>query len=129
MRKVALEPLFLGHLRDQIAVKGIKRVVVQAPAEQAYVCLSWKVPSLLAFDDTPETQESLALTLLSAVLDGYSGARLDRALAQGPTRLADDVGAMVAGSLEPQVAKACQTFVRTSSAAQEATILAGNAGD
>ena len=28
MRKVALEPLFLGHLRDQIAVKGIKRVVM-----------------------------------------------------------------------------------------------------
>ncbi len=82
-RKPRVEPL----------QKGIKRVVVQAPAEQAYVCLSWKVPSLLAFDETPETQESLALTLLSAVLDGYSGARLDRALAQGPTRLADDVGA------------------------------------
>ncbi len=79
--------------RIEPAQKGIKRVVVQAPAEQAYVCLSWKVPSLLAFDETPETQESLALTLLSAVLDGYSGARLDRALAQGPTRLADDVGA------------------------------------
>jgi 4-hydroxy-3-polyprenylbenzoate decarboxylase len=26
MRKVALEPLFLGHLRDQLAVKGIKKV-------------------------------------------------------------------------------------------------------
>ena len=73
--------------------KGIKRVVVQAPAEQAYVCLSWKVPSLLAFDESQQTQDSLALTLLSAVLDGYSGARLDRALAQGPTRVADDVGA------------------------------------
>ena len=43
------------------------------------------------------------------------------------TILADDVGAMVAGSLEPQVAKACATFVRTSSAAQEATILAPGA--
>ena len=79
--------------RIEPAQKGIKRVQVQAPAEQAYVSLSWKVPSLVAFDDTPETQDSLALTLLSAVLDGYSGARLDRALAQGPTRLADDVGA------------------------------------
>jgi UbiD family decarboxylase len=28
MRKVALEPLFLGHLRDQLAVKGIKNVVM-----------------------------------------------------------------------------------------------------
>ena len=28
MRKVALEPLFLSHLRDQLAVKGIKRVAM-----------------------------------------------------------------------------------------------------
>jgi 4-hydroxy-3-polyprenylbenzoate decarboxylase len=28
MRKVALEPLFLGHLRDHLAVKGIKNVVM-----------------------------------------------------------------------------------------------------
>ncbi len=79
--------------RIEPAQKGIKRVVVQAPAEQAFVCLSWKVPSLVAFDGSADTQDSLALTLLSAVLDGYSGARLDRALAQGPTRVADDVGA------------------------------------
>lgn len=79
--------------RIEPAQKGIKRVVVQAPAEQAYVSLSWKVPSLLAFDDSPNTQDSLALTLLSAVLDGYSGARLERALAQGAARLADDVDA------------------------------------
>jgi zinc protease len=79
--------------RIEPAQKGVKRVVVQAPAEQAYVSLSWKVPSLLAFDNSPNTQDSLALTLLSAVLDGYSGARLERALAQGAARLADDVGA------------------------------------
>ena len=35
----------------------------------------------------------LALTLLAAVLDGYSGARLERALTQGENRLADSVGA------------------------------------
>ena len=28
MRKVALEPLFFGHLRDHVAIKGIKRVVM-----------------------------------------------------------------------------------------------------
>ena len=31
--------------------------------------------------------------MLAAVLDGYSGARLDRALTQGPDRLADSAGA------------------------------------
>ena len=31
--------------------------------------------------------------MLSAVLDGYSGARLERALTQGPDRLADSAGA------------------------------------
>ncbi|NBO00525.1 MAG: insulinase family protein, partial [Betaproteobacteria bacterium] len=35
----------------------------------------------------------LALTVLSAVLDGYGGARLDRHLTQGADRLADGAGA------------------------------------
>jgi zinc protease len=35
----------------------------------------------------------LALTVLAAVLDGYSGARLDRALTQGADRVADSAGA------------------------------------
>ena len=43
------------------------------------------------------------------------------------TILADDMGAMVAGSLEPQVAQACEAFVRSSSPAPEATVLAPGA--
>ena len=43
------------------------------------------------------------------------------------TILADDMGAMVAGSLEPQVTQACEAFVRSSSPAQEATVLAPGA--
>ena len=39
------------------------------------------------------TSFALALTVLSAVLDGYSGARLDRALTQGPDRVADSASA------------------------------------
>jgi 4-hydroxy-3-polyprenylbenzoate decarboxylase len=31
MRKVALEPLFLNHLRNQVAIKGIRRVVLHEP--------------------------------------------------------------------------------------------------
>ena len=43
------------------------------------------------------------------------------------TILADDIGAMVAGSVEPQVAQARQDFVNSSSPLQEATIFAPGA--
>jgi zinc protease len=55
--------------------------------------LAFKVPQLQRFDDSPETRDALALTVLSAVLDGYSGARLSRALTQGDDRVADSADA------------------------------------
>ncbi|MBC7549034.1 MAG: insulinase family protein [Polaromonas sp.] len=82
---------------------GLRRLDFKAPASQAYVTLSFKVPQLradeLTSDAVPaasQTREALALTVLAAVLDGYSGARLDRALVQGTGpggRLADSAGA------------------------------------
>ncbi|HBH39978.1 MAG TPA: peptidase M16 [Curvibacter sp.] len=73
---------------------GLKRVELKAPAEQAYVSLAFKVPGLRNVETpTPEDDDALALTVLSAVLDGYSGARLDRALTQGADRVADSAGA------------------------------------
>jgi zinc protease len=71
---------------------GIRRVELKAPAEQAYVALAFKVPQLKSLDSTPDNDDALALTVLSAVLDGYNGARLDRALTQGPDRVADSAG-------------------------------------
>ena len=71
---------------------GIRRTELKAPAEQAYVALMFKVPQLASFEATPANDDALALTVLSAVLDGYSGARLDRALVQGPDRVADSAG-------------------------------------
>ena len=71
---------------------GSKRLDFKAPAEQALVTLAFKVPSL-----QPDSDDALALTMLAAVLDGYSGARLERALTQdhgqtgGP--VADSAGA------------------------------------
>ena len=71
---------------------GTKRLNFKAPAEQAVVTLAFKVPSL-----QPDSDDALALTVLAAVLDGYSGARLERALTQdhgqagGP--VADSAGA------------------------------------
>lgn len=78
--------------------KGVRRIDVKAPAEQAYVALAFKVPSLSAAgldarSASAQDEDALALTVLAAVLDGYSGARLDRALTQGDTRLADSAGA------------------------------------
>ena len=69
---------------------GLRRIDFKAPAEQAYVALVFKVPVLQSLDGS---DDAFALTVLAAVLDGYSGARLDRALTQGPDRVADSVGA------------------------------------
>jgi zinc protease len=72
---------------------GVRRIEFKAPADQAYVALAFKVPQLTSFEPGPDNDDALALTVLAAVLDGYSGARLDRALTQGSDRLADSAGA------------------------------------
>ncbi|MBK8073455.1 MAG: insulinase family protein [Ramlibacter sp.] len=79
--------------REEPAQRGLRRIDIKAPAEQAYVALAFKVPRMTSLASTPDNDDALALTLLSAVLDGYSGARLDRALTQGDARLADSAGA------------------------------------
>jgi zinc protease len=79
--------------REEPVQTGTRRVLVKAPADQAYLALSWKVPNFSGFEATDDNRDALALTLLAAVLDGYNGARLDRALAQGEGRLADRAGA------------------------------------
>lgn len=71
--------------------RGIRRLEFKAPAEQAYVSLAFRVPQLVNIDDA--NSDAWALVVLSAVLDGYAGARLDRALTQGPDRVADSAGA------------------------------------
>ncbi len=80
--------------RTEPVQTGLRRVDIKAPAEQAYVALAFKVPGLrsLAPDDA-SSSDALALTVLAAVLDGYSGARLDRSLTQGSDRVADSAGA------------------------------------
>ncbi|MCC2633155.1 MAG: zinc protease protein-like protein [Ramlibacter sp.] len=79
--------------REEPEQAGIRRLEFKAPAEQSYVALAFKVPQMRNFDRTPENADALALTVLSAVLDGYEGARLGRALTQGPDRVADSVDA------------------------------------
>ncbi len=73
---------------------GLRRMDFKVPAEQSYVTLAFKVPSLVSLSAPGDAdQDAMALTVLAAVLDGYSGARLDRALGQGDARVADSSGA------------------------------------
>ena len=79
--------------RPEPEQRGLRRIEVKAPAEQALVALAFRVPQMTSLQPSPDNDDALALTVLSAVLDGYSGARLDRALTQGPDRVADSAGA------------------------------------
>jgi zinc protease len=79
--------------RTEPEQRGIRRIEFKAPAEQSYVSLAFRVPQLEASDSLAGDSDIYALEVLSAVLDGYPGARLDRALTQGQGRVADDAGA------------------------------------
>jgi zinc protease len=69
--------------------KGIKRVQVKASADNARLAMAWKVPKLQPgkLDDP----EPYAIELLTAVLDGYDNARLNRQLVK-QERVVNDVG-------------------------------------
>jgi zinc protease len=69
--------------------KGIKQVQVKAPADSAQVTMAWKAPRLESgkLDDP----EPYALELLTAVLDGYDNARLNRVLVK-QEKVVNDVG-------------------------------------
>ncbi|VTU29031.1 Protease 3 precursor [Variovorax sp. SRS16] len=79
--------------RTEPVQRGIRRVEFKAPAEQAYVSLAFRVPQIAGGQAFDGDSDAYALVVLSAVLDGYAGARLDRALTQGPDRVADSAGA------------------------------------
>jgi zinc protease len=69
--------------------KGIKQVQVKAPADSAQLTMAWKAPRLEPgkLDDP----EPYALELLTAVLDGYDNARLNRTLVK-QEKVVNDVG-------------------------------------
>ena len=90
---IPARPVPVRKVQEEPPQAGIRRLEFKAPAEQSYVALSFKVPKLTSFERTPANRDALALTVLSAVLDGYDGARLERTLTQGPDRVADSVGA------------------------------------
>ncbi len=92
---IAVRPVPVRKPRDEPLQTGVRRMDFKGVASQAYVSLSFKVPKLQSSDfaDDKAGRDALALTVLAAVLDGYSGARLARALEQGDNRVADSADA------------------------------------
>ena len=69
--------------------RGIKQVQVKAPADSAQLTMAWKAPRLEPGKlDEPD---AYALELLTAVLDGYDNARLNRSLVK-QEKVVNDVG-------------------------------------
>jgi len=68
---------------------GSKTVLIKAPAENPYVVLAFKVPTLR---DIEKDTDVYALDVLAAVLDGYDNARLNAKLVR-TDRVANSVGA------------------------------------
>ncbi len=92
--RIAARPVPPRKPRLEPVQSGVRRIDFKAPAEQALVALAFKVPKLTTLDGgDADSDDALALTVLAAVLDGYSGARLERALTQGGSPLADSAGA------------------------------------
>ena len=102
---MAARPVPERKPRTEPEQAGLRRLDLKAPASQSYVSMAFKVPKVEAADlfaaagapspTAASSRDALALTVLAAVLDGYSGARLDRALVQGQAgeRVADSAGA------------------------------------
>ncbi|WP_414691452.1 M16 family metallopeptidase [Noviherbaspirillum sp.] len=63
--------------QDEAPQAGIRRVTVKAPAENPYVALAFKAPTLR---DVEKDQDAYALEVLAAVLGGYDNARLNAQL-------------------------------------------------
>ena len=78
IRKPQIEPVQVG----------VKQAQVKAPADNAQILMAWKVPHLnpLQLND----YEPYALEVLSAVLDGYENARLNREIVKNQ-RLANEI--------------------------------------
>lgn len=88
--QIPARPAATSKPREEAQQLGMRRIEVKQPAEQAYVAMAYRVPSIRNVQNlTAQGKDALALLVLSAVLDGYDGARLERGLVQGKDRVAD----------------------------------------
>ncbi len=84
LRKPYLEP----------AQRGIKRMVVKAPAELPYLVMAYHAPTL---HDVKKDWQPYALSVLAGVLDGNDSARLNRSLVR-ERQVANSIGASYANT-------------------------------
>lgn len=82
------------RISDEPEQRGPRHSTVRAPAEQPFVAVAWHVPTLT---DPSQDREVYALQVLSAVLDGYDGARLPRRLVR-ESQIAVAAGANYGGT-------------------------------
>jgi zinc protease len=69
--------------------RGVRRLVVKAPAELPYLLMGWKCPVLR---DADKDWQPYALDVLTGVLDGNESARLNQSLVRN-SRVASEAGA------------------------------------
>ncbi|MBK5103950.1 MAG: insulinase family protein [Burkholderiales bacterium] len=69
--------------------RGVRRLVVKAPAELPYLLMGWKCPVLR---DADKDWQAYALDVLTGVLDGNESARLNQSLVR-ESRVASEAGA------------------------------------
>ena len=74
---IAARPLPMRKPQNEPPQRGIRRVMVKAPAELPYLVMGWHAPGLR---DVEQDWEPYALEMLAAVLDGNDAARLEREL-------------------------------------------------
>lgn len=75
--KLPRKTVVRGKPQTEPEQRGIRRVTVNAPAENPTVVLAYKVPAL---KDVEKDEDVYALDVLSSVLDGYENARLQSSL-------------------------------------------------
>lgn len=87
--KIARKTLPVTRPQTEPVQHGIRRITVKAPAENPYVVLAFKAPTLRNVD---RDSDSHALDVLAAILDGYDNARLNAKLVR-TDKVANAVGA------------------------------------
>jgi zinc protease len=87
--RIKATPLLPRKPQTEPEQRGVRRLVVKAPAELPYLLMGWKCPVLR---DVDRDWQPYALEVLAGVLDGNESARLNQSLVRN-SRLASEVGA------------------------------------
>jgi len=83
------ESIATPKTREEPPQVGEKRILVKAPAQEPYLLMGYKTPSIA---DAQEDWEPYALEMLASVLDGGGSARFSRDLVRG-SQVASSAGA------------------------------------